>query len=264
MKKENIFKQNLVESELPKFLDEMLDEQEQERFLEILTIENFNLDNEAVATCEDEWFFAYHVLAYPEREKLFTEYALELIYDYAYRYNLALYENAGEPASYDKRVATNQVWQEYINFIVYIADCFEYKYKVAKDAGDNKLIEIFDEITAELDDFLCFGNLEYFNCDSYHNWTINENRVDVIDAITEIKEFAQRYGNMIDIELYFSDAVAEPDYNFQACPSAQKIITQADELLKKAENGAIIDNSVSFKWLFDNDMICRDKQDREL
>ena len=69
---------------------------------------------------------------------------------------------------------------------------------------------------------------------------------------------------MIDIELYFSDAVVEPDYNFQACPSAQKIIENADNLLKKAGNGAIIDNCAPFKYLFDNDMICRDKQDREL
>ena len=263
MKKENFFKANLNESELPSFLAE-LDDDEQERFLEILNNENFELVNEVVSTCEDEWFFANAVIAYDYERKLFTKQTYDVIDDYAYNYNLALYENAGEPASYGKRVATNQVWQEYTNFIVDIADCFEYKYKVAKDAGDNKLIEIFDEITVELDDFFYSGDLEYFKCDSYHNYTINKNRVDVIDAITKIKEFAQRYGNMIDIELYFSDAVVEPDYNFQACPSAQKIITQADELLKKAENGAIIDNSVSFKWLFDNDMICRYKQDREL
>lgn len=263
MKKENFFKANLNESELPSFLAE-LDDDEQERFLEILNSESFELVNVEVAACEDEWFFANAVIAYDYERKLFAEQTYDVIDEYAYNYNVALYENAGEPASYGKRVATNQVWQEYTNFIVDIADCFEYKHKVAKDAGDNKLIEIFDEITDELDDFFYSGDLEYFKCDSYHNWTINENRVDVIDAITKIKEFAQRYGDMIDIELYFSDAVVEPDYNFQACPSAQKIITQADELLKKAENGAIIDNSVSFKWLFDNDMICRDKQDREL
>ena len=48
MKKENVFKQNLAESELPKFLNGM-HKQEQKRFLEILNNENFELVNEVLA-----------------------------------------------------------------------------------------------------------------------------------------------------------------------------------------------------------------------
>ncbi len=253
MKKENIFKQNLVASSLPNFLDEMLDEGEQERFLEILNSENFNLDNEAVATCEDEWFFAYHVLAYPDHEKLFTKYAIELIYDYAYRYNLALYENAGEPASYGKRVATNQAWQEYTNFIKDVEICIEYKLEVAGDDDNSELIDEIMNISDKISAFTYPGDLEYFKCDSYHNYTINENRVDVVEAITTIKELVEQSSEQLNsLDAY---------YHYK---TAQEIIENADSLLKKAENGAIIDNCVPFKYLFDNDMICRNKQDREL
>ena len=115
MEKENVFKQNLAESELPKFLNGM-HKQEQKRFLEILNNENFELVNEEVDTCEDEWFFAHSVLTYSGHENLFTEYAMNIICDYAYRYNTALYENS-IPTSRDKRAAVNSVWKEYTNFI---------------------------------------------------------------------------------------------------------------------------------------------------
>lgn len=255
MKKENVFKQNLIESELPKFLNEMLDEQEQKRFLEILNNENFELVNEAVATCEDEWFFAYHVLSYPDRENLFTEYAMNIIDDYAYRYNTALYENS-IPTSRDKREAVNSVWQEYTNFIKDVEICIKYKLEVAGDDDSGELIGEIMNISDKISAFTCSGDLEYFKCDSYHNYTINETRVDVVEAITTIKELVEQSSEQLNsLDAY---------YHYK---SAQEIIENADSLLKKAREGlygAIINNRVTFNYLFFNDMVRQDMQDREL
>lgn len=254
MKKENVFKQNLAESELPKFLNGM-HKQEQKRFLEILNSENFNLDNEVVDTCDDEWFFAYHVLSYPDRENLFTEYAMNIICDYAYRYNTALYENS-IPASRDKREAVNSVWQEYTNFIKDVEICIEYKLEVAGDGDNSELIDEIMNISDKISAFTCSGDLEYFKCDSYHNYTINETRVDVVEAITTIKELVEQSSEQLNsLDAY---------YHYK---SAQEIIENADSLLKKAKEGlygAIINNRVTFNYLFFNDMVRQDMQDREL
>lgn len=254
MKKENIFKQNLAESELPKFLNGM-HKQEQKRFLEILNNENFELVNEVVDTCDDEWFFAYYVLAYPERENLFTEYAMNIIDDYAYRYNTALYENS-IPASRDKREAVNSVWQEYTNFIKDVEICIEYKLEVAGDDNNSELIDEIMNISDKISAFTYSGDLEYFKCDGYHNYTINENRVDVVEAITTIKELVEQSSEQLNsLDAY---------YHYK---TAQEIIENADSLLKKAKEGlygAIINNRVTFNYLFFNDMVRHDMQDREL
>lgn len=256
MKNENIFKQNLIESELPKFLNEMLDEQEQKRFLEILNNENFELvnENEVVDTCDDEWFFAYHVLSYPYRGNLFTEYAMNIICDYAYRYNTALYENS-IPASRDKREAVNSVWQEYTNFIKDVEICIEYKLEVAGDDDNIELIDEIMNISDKISAFTYSGDLEYFKCDGYH-YTINETRVDVVEAITTIKELVEQSSEQLNsLDAY---------YHYK---SAQEIIENADSLLKKAKEGlygAIINNRVTFNYLFFNNMVRQDMQDREL
>ena len=260
MKKENFFKANLNESELSNFLVN-LNESEQERFLEILNDESFNLDDLSEIGEEDasvhnlhvdcwrnSWFFVYYVRAYRDCE-IFTPQAMKVIDDCAYRYNLTLYakyyENYLEDE--DKMLPFFKVWDEYADFIrkvnKYITD--ELEIDVAgyeSDDNEDDFTVALEDFKEDIDEYYNSRSLDYFKKISAINFRLNEMRINIVETIIIIEEL-------------LCDFVDEYEHKISDLEKAQELIKKANKLIENAQEGAIVNNCVNFKWIYDNDLI---------
>lgn len=260
MKKENFFKANLNESELPSFLAELNDD-EQERFVEILNDESFNLDdlnelgeedasvhNLHVDCWRNSWFFVYYVRAYRDCE-IFTPQAMKVIDDCAYRYNLALYAKYYETylEDSDKMLPFFKVWDEYADFIrkvnKYITD--ELEIDVAgyeSDDDEDDFTIALKDFKDDIDEYYNPRSLDYFKKISAINFRLNEMRINIVETIIIIEEL-------------LCDFADEYEHKISDLEKAQELIKKANKLIENAQQGAIVNNCVNFKWIYDNNLI---------
>lgn len=283
MKKENFFKSNLNEDELPSFLAE-LDDDEQKRFLKILDNEKFFVPQGRIIAQRfypdaDTVFFCGTIRRFERRGELFKNEKAneinEIIDDFSYKYNMSLYEDdAYERIQKNILHARMRVWSEYADFLQVLRRW----YSVTK-LEQNALLDELSEICAEFEseDDLSYVKVAY--APGKGRLIIrNDERVDVIalitrakDALSELKKFIKKNilsevkGHLSketpvsEIEKFLKEnSHSEVNDLLDSHSEVSDLLKKAEKLLKNnQENEIFINNDVSFKYLFDNNLIYR-------
>lgn len=250
MKKENIFKQNLIESELLKSSLKMLYKCDEERFLNILNNESFILNNSLANknnADSDEVFFVKCCRKFNRRKKLFTQEAQDKIDEFASLYNRSLYENE---ISVIKQLSIT-IWTSFAAFIKDVDDYFDARLQCVYDYDKNLSNELKDEMTRFRRDFAKYvNNLDYcfYDCDNiYRNFSINENRANVVEAIKQVKDF------IATLKAKFSQEFKKNEWLNEALSDIDDF---ANKMLKRAQY-RLIDNTINFDWAYDNNKVER-------
>lgn len=242
MESKNIFKANIIVSELSDFFEE-LDDETEKRFLDILNKENFSLvDSELSPSAwdidSDEAFFCNLIRTYEQKENLFDENTCyEMIDNFSREYNMNLYKNDDSERTqrsiYNAKI---DIWDNYTKFLENLA----WWYSVTEFKEQNALLDELSEICAEFDDisrldydvtvFTSMGKVKMMN---------NE-RVDVIALIARAKPILNELQKTTK-GYYISE-----------------LLEKAEKLLKRnSENKIFIDNNISFEYLYDNNLFYR-------
>ncbi len=242
MESKNIFKANIIVSELGDFFEE-LDNETEKRFLNILNKENFSLaDGELSQNAwdidSDEAFFCNLIRTYEQKENLFDENTCyEMIDNFSREYNMNLYKNDDSERTqrsiYNAKI---DIWDNYTKFLENLA----WWYSVTEFKEQNALLDELSEICAEFDDesrleydvtvFTSMGKVKMMN---------NE-RVDVIALIARAKPILNELQKTT--KGYYIGELLE----------------KAEKLLKRnSENKIFIDNNINFEYLYDNNLFYR-------
>ena len=255
MESKNIFKANIIVSELDDFFEE-LDKETEERFLNILNKENFSLaDGELSQNAwdidSDEAFFCNLIRTYEQKENLFDENTCyEMIDNFSREYNMNLYKNDDSERTqrsiYNAKI---DIWDNYAKFLKNFAWWYSY-IKVKDEFKEQKVfVDKISEICAEFDDE---SRLEY-DVTVYTSMgkvkMINDERVDVIALITRAKPILSELQKTT--KSYYTDELLEI----------------AEKLLERNENNKVfIENDISFEYLYDNNLFYRAprKQQQEI
>lgn len=242
MESKNIFKANIIVSELDDFFEE-LDEETEERFLNILNKENFSLaDGEISCNAwnidSDEAFFCNLIRTYEQKENLFDENTCyEMIDNFSREYNINLYKNDDSERTqrsiYNAKI---DIWDNYTKFLENLA----WWYSVTEFKEQNALLDELSEICAEFDDI---SRLDY-DVTVYTSMgkvkMMNDERVDVIALITRAKPILNELQKTTK-GYYISE-----------------LLEKAEKLLKRnSENKIFIDNNINFEYLYDNNLFYR-------
>lgn len=280
MKNENFFKANINEAELNNLLDN-INQEGQERFLKILDNEKFFVPEGRIIAQRfypntNIVFFCGTIREFEQRESLFKDKkANEMIDDFSYKYNMSLYED--DPC---ERIQKNilharmRVWREYADFLQVLRRW----YSVTK-IEQNKLLEKIGGICAEFEseDDLSYVKVAY--APGKGRLIIrNDERVDVIalitrakDALSELKKFIKKNilsevkGHLSketpvsEIEKFLKEnSHSEVNDLLDSHSEVSDLLKKAEKLLKNnQENEIFINNDVSFKYLFYNNLIYR-------
>ena len=287
MESKNIFKANIIVSELGDFFEELNDETEK-RFLNILNKENFSLvDSELSPSAwdydSDEAFFCNLIRTYEQKENLFDENTCyEMIDNFSREYNMNLYKN--DDSEHTQRSIYNakiDIWDNYTKFLENLA----WWYSVTEFKEQNALLDELSEICAEFDDisrldydvtvFTSMGKVKMMN---------NE-RVDVIalitrakDALSELKKFIKKSilskvkGHLSketpvsEIEKFLKEnSHSEVNDLLDSHSEIGDLLKKAEKLLKNnQENEIFINNDISFEYLYDNNLFYRARKQREI
>lgn len=245
MESKNIFKANINEAELNELLNN-INTEGQERFLKILDNEKFFVPQGKIIAPHyypdaDIIFFCDTIRRFEQRENLFKDKkANEMIDDFSYKYNMSLYEDdACERIQKNILHARMRVWSEYTNFL----QALRRWYSVTK-LEQNKLLEKIGEICAGFasEDDLSYVKVAY--APGKGKIIIrNDERADVIVLITRAKDA------LSEIEKFLKE---------NSHSEVSDLLKKAEKLLKNnQENEIFINNDVSFKYLFDNNLIYR-------
>ncbi len=283
MKKENFFKANINEAELNNLLDN-INQEGQERFLKILDNENFFVPEGRIIAGRfypdaDIVFFCGTIRKFEQRESLFKDKkANEMIDEFSRKYNMSLYED--DPC---ERIQKNilharmRVWSEYADFLQVLRRW--YSVTKLETQEQNKLLEKIGGICAEFEseDDLSYVKVAY----AFGKGRLiirNDERVDVIalitrakDALSELKKFIKKNilsevkGHLSketpvsEIEKFLKEnSHSEVNDLLDSHSEVSDLLKKAEKLLKNnQENEIFIDNDVSFKYLFDNNLIYR-------
>ena len=287
MESKNIFKANIIVSELGDFFEELNDETEK-RFLNILNKENFSLvDSELSPSAwdndSDEAFFCNLIRTYEQKENLFDENTCyEMIDNFSREYNMNLYKNDDSERTqrsiYNAKI---DIWDNYTKFLENLA----WWYSVTEFKEQNALLDELSEICAEFDDesrleydvtvFTSMGKVKMMN---------NE-RVDVIaliarakDALSELKKFIKKSilskvkGHLFketpvsEIEKFLKEnSHSEVNDLLDSHSEIGDLLKKAEKLLKNnQENEIFINNDISFEYLYDNNLFYRARKQREI
>ena len=287
MESKNIFKANIIVSELGDFFEE-LDNETEKRFLNILNKENFSLaDGELSQNAwdidSDEAFFCNLIRTYEQKENLFDENTCyEMIDNFSREYNMNLYKNDDSERTqrsiYNAKI---DIWDNYTKFLENLA----WWYSVTEFKEQNALLDELSEICAEFDDesrleydvtvFTSMGKVKMMN---------NE-RVDVIaliarakDALSELKKFIKKSilskvkGHLFketpvsEIEKFLKEnSHSEVNDLLDSHSEIGDLLKKAEKLLKNnQENEIFINNDISFEYLYDNNLFYRARKQREI
>lgn len=259
MESKNIFKANIIVSELDDFFEE-LDEETEERFLNILNKENFSLaDGEISCNAwnidSDEAFFCNLIRTYEQKENLFDEnICYEMIDNFSREYNMNLYKNDDSKST--KEIifkAKKEVWGQYAKFL---KDLAWWRFHPCKFETQEQR-ELYFQITEIYDEY-CFDDGEFKNNLKYDKTAycevgvINDERVEMIKLINAAKRILSEFKEL-----------------FKKTPSGNvnELLEKAESLLKNnAENKIFIDNDINFNYIFDNEIapFSRNKKAREI
>ena len=263
MENENFFKSNLNENELPNFLaNAHFREKEQVRFLNILGNAHFELKDLNVSDDSDERFFADNVLERDYCKKLFTRQAREVIEEYAYNYNKALYKNNDEYAETIIK-AEKTLWEEYIFFIQKNSFCrFIGKEDSYSESDYAKISDIYKRLESVIGKYFNILRrrpknvelyLEKLDSDEEPRLELNKKRINVIKAIKEIRTALNDYDVELDKFLLKCDNEKLKNDIAIFCKIDIDIINkEADKLIKQAENEhALINNKPNFDYIFE-------------
>ncbi len=285
MKKENFYKANINEAELNEFL-ESLAQNEQKRFLKILDNEKFFVPQGRIIAQRfypdaDTVFFCGTIRKFEQRESLFKDKkANEIIDDFSYKYNMSLYEDdAYERIQKNILHARMRVWSEYADFLQILRRWYSVSWYSVTKIEQNKLLEKIGGICAEFEskDDLSYVKVAY--APGKGRLIIrNDERVDVIalitrakDALSELKKFIKKNilseakGHLSketpvsEIEKFLKEnSHSEVNDLLASHSEVSDLLKKAEKLLKNnQENEIFINNDVSFKYLFDNNLIYR-------
>lgn len=287
MESKNIFKANIIVSELGDFFEE-LDDETEKRFLDILNKENFSLvDSELSPSAwdynSDEAFFCNLIRTYEQKENLFDENTCyEMIDNFSREYNMNLYKNDDSERTqrsiYNAKI---DIWDNYAKFL----KNFAWWYSVTEFKEQNALLDELSEICAEFDDisrldydvtvFTSMGKVKM----------INNERVDVIalitrakDALSELKKFIKKNilsevkGHLSketpvsEIEKFLKEnSHSEVNDLLDSHSEVSDLLKKAEKLLKNnQENEIFINNDISFEYLYDNNLFYRARKQREI
>ena len=300
MKKENFFKANINEAELHKFLQNELDEEERERFLEALDDENFSLlDGEirkgAWYDTSDEYFFCSIIRDYDTSETLFKDQkAYEMIDNFKYNFNKSIYEDSSSENTQEYIFqAKKEVWDNYAKFLKDLAlDLARwYRFDEFKTQEQNAILEKISEICDECKDE--FGDDDKLNYDATaftlskgRTKVKNDERVEIIelikrakDALSELKKFIKKNilsgvkGHLSketpvsEIEKFLKEnSHSEVNDLLDSHSEVSDLLKKAEKLLKENEENKIFNsnNDVNFEYLYDNDLFYRTPGERDI
>ena len=256
------------------------------RFSDILNKENFSLaDGELSQNAwdidSDEAFFCNLIRTYEQKENLFDENTCyEMIDNFSRKYNMSLYED--DPC---ERIQKNilharmRVWSEYADFLQVLRRWYSVSWYSVTKIEQNKLLKKIGGICAEFEseDDLSYIKVAY--APGKGRLIIrNDERVDVIalitrakDALSELKKFIKKNilsefkGHLSketpvsEIEKFLKEnSHSEVNDLLDSHSEVSDLLKKAEKLLKNnQENEVFIDNDVSFKYLFDNNLIYR-------
>lgn len=279
-KMENIFKANIIVSELSDFFEELNDETEK-RFLDILNKENFSLaDGELSQNAwdidSDEAFFCNLIRTYEQKENLFDENTCyEMIDNFSREYNMNLYKNDDSKSTQERIFrAKKEVWEQYAKFLKDLALDLARWYRLDefKTQEQNAILEKISEICDECKDE--WGDDDKLNYDATA-FTLNDERVEIIElikraknALSELKELIKENTLSEVKELLFKETpiseieeFLEENYHSEV----YDLLEKAEKLLKRnSENKIFIDNNISFEYLYDNNLFYRARKQREI
>ena len=277
MKKENFFKANINEAELNELLDNINTER-QERFLKILDNENFFVPEGRIIAPHfypdaDIVFFCGTIREFEQRESLFeNKKANEMIDDFSYKYNMSLYEDdACERIQKNILHARMRVWSEYADFLQVLRRWYSVSWYSVTKVEQNKLLEKIGGICAEFEseDDLSLSYVKVAYAPGKGRLIIrNDERVDVIslitrakDALSELKKFIKK-NILSEVKGHLSKETPvseiEKFLKENSHSEVSDLLKKAEKLLtNNQENEIFINNDVSFKYLFDNNLIYR-------
>lgn len=247
MESKNIYKKNIIVSELSDFFEE-LDDETEKRFLDILNKENFSLaDGELSPSAwdydSDEAFFCNLIRTYEQKENFFDENTCyEMIDKFSREYNLRLYKD-DENMQDIIFEAKKEVWDEYANFLYELAHYVGWWRKRAdfETQKSKGFLRQLNKICAEFDD----ESLSYETAD----YQLNDERVDMIATIEKSAKL------LSELQKTTQDKNIEIDNRLK----------KAEKLLEKnQENEIFINNDISFEYLYDNNLFYRARKQREI
>ena len=278
MKNANFFKANINEAELPKFLAELNE-------IDGACVDFSYID---IDDTSNEWFFANIVRSRDVEEKLFTKEAREIIDNYAAEYNITLYRD-DESDSAQKVIlkAEKNVWGEYTSYIKSVIEYFYFSaYRLYTESDYAEQRNMFERLDSKIskyqyiyyeidDDFYEDLHIAPENFELYeeiapyemknlgenkihtYRWKyLNDNRIDVVKAVKEIRKAVNDLNVELDKFLNVCDDEQEVEgINMCQKPRLANFNKVADELIKKAEiDCALIDNKPNFKYIYDEEV----------
>ena len=281
MESKNIFKANIIVSELDDFFEE-LDKETEKRFLDILNKENFSLvDGELSQNAwdidSDEAFFCNLIRTYEQKENLFDENTCyEMIDNFSREYNMNLYKNDDSKSTQERIFqAKKEVWEQYAKFLKDLALDLARWYRLDefKTQEQNAILEKISEICDECKDE--YGDDDKLNYDATA-FTLNDERVEIIElikrakgALSELKKLIKK-NILSEVKgfLFKETPVSEIEKFLKENSHSEvnDLLEKAERLLKENEENEIFndENDVNFEYLYDNNLFYRARKQREI